>query len=148
VIRDVAPAERVFAIGRGADAAFRTFLLHERAGLTGDYVSDARVAFDGTGENPRPYVQLTFNERGARLFGRLTAGNVSRRMAIVWDGQVDSAPIIQSAITEGVCSIHLGGLKGIAEVLQEAKDLSLLLKSGALAAPVRLISAERIPPRP
>jgi preprotein translocase subunit SecD len=149
VIRDVAPAERVFAIGRGADAAvkYRTFLLHERAGLTGEYVRDARVAFDRTSENPRPYVSLRFNERGARLFGSLTAGNVSRRLAIVLDGEVDSAPIIQNAITEGVCSINLGGAKRIDEMLHEAKDLSLLLKSGALAAPVRLISAERIPPR-
>ncbi len=149
LIREMAPAERVFAISLGLDAAgkYRTFLLHERAGLTGEYVTDARAAFDGSGDSPRPYVSVTFNKRGARLFGSLTAGNVSRRLAIVLDGQVDSAPIIQTAITEGVCSIHLGGVKPIQEVLQEAKDLSLLLRSGALAAPVRLIAIERIPAR-
>src|SRR5207248_6699426 len=70
--------------------------------------------------------------------------NVKRRMAIVLDDTVDSAPIIQSEIPGGVCSIHLGGLKPINEILQEAKDLALVLKSGALPAPVRILEERSV----
>jgi preprotein translocase subunit SecD len=83
-------------------------------------------------------VQITFNQHGAELFGKLTTDNVKRRMAIVLDENVDSAPVIQGPIPGGICSIHLGGLKPINEILQEAKDLALVLKSGALPAPVRI----------
>lgn len=146
--RDRAPAGRVLSVSLNPDGTgkYRTYLLHERAALTGDDVADARVAFD-SGENPRPYVGVTFNEPGARLFESLTANNVFRRLAIVFDGRVDSAPIIQSAIPGGYCAIHLGGSKPIAEVLKEAKDLSLLLRAGALAAPVHLVSVEPLGPR-
>jgi len=77
----------------------------------------------------------------------MTAANVKKRMAIVLDGNVDSAPLIQTAIPGGICSIHLGGLKPVNEVLQEAKDLVLTLRGGALPVPLRLVSEERIEPR-
>src|SRR5438045_9409442 len=76
----------------------------------------------------------------------MTAANVKKRMAIVLDGNVDSAPLIQTAIPGGICSIHLGGLKPVNEVLQEAKDLVLTLRGGALPVPLRLVSEERIEP--
>src|SRR5204863_734493 len=91
-----------------------------------------------------PYVQLNFNARGAELFGKLTTDNVKKRMAIVLDENVDSAPIIQTPIPGGICSIHLGGLKPINEILQEAKDLALVLKSGALPAPVRILEERSV----
>jgi len=146
-----APARREFALqkieNRGPGPYYRTWLLHERPGLTGEYVTDARVAFDSAaGEAARPYVQVTFSRTGADIFGSLTAANVKRRMAIVLDDNVDSAPVIQSAITGGICSIHLGGLRPINETLQEAKDLALLLKSGALAASVSRVVTEHIEP--
>jgi preprotein translocase subunit SecD len=124
---------------------YRTYLVDRKAGLTGEYVTEARVAFDSSpGEGNRPYVQVTFNRSGAELFGRLTAANVKKRMAIVLDDNVDSAPVIQTEIPGGVCSIHLGGLKPINEVLQEAKDLSLVLNSGALPAPVRILEERSV----
>jgi preprotein translocase subunit SecD len=140
----------MFAIGRieeraKGEAVYRIYLLDRRQGLTGEYITDARVAFDQSpGEGNRPYVQLTFNKTGADLFGKLTKDNVKKRMAIVLDDTVDSAPIIQSEIPGGVCSIHLGGLKPINEILQEAKDLALVLKSGALPAPVRILEERSV----
>ena len=149
-VKDKAPKERQFAIGklegRGrGETSYRTFLLDRKAGLTGEYITDARVAFDNSpGEGNRPYVQLTFNKTGADLFGKLTKENVKRRMAIVLDDTVDSAPIIQTEIPGGICSIHLGGLKPVNEILDEAKDLALVLKSGALPAPVRILEERSV----
>src|SRR5207249_6735115 len=140
----------MFAIGRieervKGEATYRTYRLDRRQGLTAEYITDARVAFDQSpGEGSRPYVQLTFNKTGADLFGKLTKDNVKRRMAIVLDDTVDSAPIIQTEIPGGICSIHLGGLKPINEILDEAKDLALVLKSGALPAPVRILEERSV----
>jgi preprotein translocase subunit SecD len=149
-IKDKAPKDHIFAIGKleeraKGESVYRSYLLDRRQGLTGEYITDARVAFDQSpGEGNRPYVQLTFNKTGADLFGKLTKDNVKKRMAIVLDDTVDSAPIIQSEIPGGVCSIHLGGLKPINEILQEAKDLALVLKSGALPAPVRILEERSV----
>jgi preprotein translocase subunit SecD len=149
-VQGKAPAGEEFGIQKVEDRMnretyYRTFLLDRKQTVTGEYITDARVAFDNSpGEGNRPYVQLTFNRTGAELFGKLTAANVKKRMAIVLDDNVDSAPIIQSEIPGGICSIHLGGLKPINEVLQEAKDLALVLKSGALPAPVRILEERSV----
>src|SRR5205814_2249289 len=149
-VKDKAPKDHFFAIGKlenriKGETTYRTWLLDRKQGLTGEYITDARVAFDQSpGEGNRPYVQLTFNKTGADLFGTLTKNNVKRRMAIVLDDTVDSAPIIQSEIPGGICSIHLGGLKPINEILEEAKDLALVLKSGALPAPVRILEERSV----
>ena len=149
-LKDKAPAGKEFGINRiegrvKTDTEYRTFLLDKKAGLTGEYVTDARVAFDqAPGEGNRPYVQLNFNRTGADLFGKLTRDNVKRRMAIVLDDTVDSAPIIQTEIPGGICSIHMGGLKPVSEILSEAKDLALVLKSGALPAPVRILEERSV----
>jgi preprotein translocase subunit SecD len=87
---------------------------------------------------------LTFNRTGAALFGKLTKENVKRRMAIVLDDTVDSAPVIQSEIPDGNCRITLGGLKPNNEIYEEAKDLALVLKSGALPAPVRILEERSV----
>ena len=149
-VKDKAPKERQFAIGKlenrlRRETTYRTYLLDRKAGLTGEYITDARVAFDNSpGEGNRPYVQVTFNKTGADLFGKLTKENVKRRMAIVLDDTVDSAPIIQTEIPGGICSIHLGGLNPVNEILEEARDLALVLKSGALPAPVRILEERSV----
>ncbi len=143
-VKDKAPPGREFGINKvesklKSDVAYRTYLLDKKVGLTGEYVTDARVNFSNDpGEQNRPYVQLTFNQRGAILFGKLTSDNIKKRMAIVLDENVNSAPVIQSAITGGICSITMGGLKPANEIMVEAQDLALVLKSGALPAPVRI----------
>ncbi|MGE5049249.1 MAG: protein translocase subunit SecD, partial [Deltaproteobacteria bacterium] len=148
-LKGKAPPAHEFAIGkieqRGGESTYRSWLLDQKQGLTGEYITDARVAFDNSpGEGNRPYVQVTFNRTGADLFGKLTKANVKRRMAIVLDDTVDSAPIIQTEIPGGVCSISLGGLRPINEILDEAKSLALVLKSGALPAPVRILEERSV----
>src|SRR5216684_1809164 len=149
-VQGKAPPGKEFGIQKveerlARETYYRTFLLDKKAGMTGEYITDARVAFDNSpGEGNRPYVQVSFNRTGADLFERLTTANVKKRMAIVLDDSVDSAPIIQGPIPGGVCSIHLGGLKPINEILQEARDLALVLKSGALPAPVRILEERSV----
>jgi preprotein translocase subunit SecD len=149
-VQGKAPPQHEFGIQKveernARETYYRTYLLDRTQTVTGEYITDARQAFDNSpGEGNRPYVQLTFNRTGAELFGKLTAANVKKRMAIVLDDNVDSAPIIQSEIPGGVCSIHLGGFKPMNEILQEAKDLALVLKSGALPAPVRILEERSV----
>jgi preprotein translocase subunit SecD len=149
-VQGKAPAGREFGIQKveernASDTFYRTYLLDRTQTVTGEYITDARQAYDQSpGEGNRPYVQLTFNRTGAELFGKLTAANVKKRMAIVLDDNVDSAPIIQTEIPGGICSIHLGGFKPMSEILKEAQDLALVLKSGALPAPVRILEERSV----
>lgn len=137
-----APAGKQFVLGRieepGAPVRWRSWLVAENVALTGEYLIDARVQFGGDVMDQRPNVGLTFNRRGADLFEKLTGENIGRRMAIVLDGVVDSAPVIQDRISGGSAQISMGGYKGINETLQEAQNLALVLKAGALPAPVTI----------
>lgn len=134
------PAELVVKYGeleKKGERWYRTYLLERRVELTGDYLTDARVA-PGSAEKPQPYVSLEFNPQGALLFEDITGRNVGNRMAIVLEEMVDSAPVIQSRIAGGRAQITLGGMKTPQEILIEAKNLALVLKAGALPAPVTI----------
>jgi preprotein translocase subunit SecD len=113
---------------------WRTWLLEREAKVTGEYIDDARVAMDP--DDQKPYVALSFNQRGARLFDEVTKENVKKRMAIVLDDEVDSAPQIRERISGGRASISLGGYKDYNTLLKEANDLVVVLKAGSLPAPV------------
>jgi preprotein translocase subunit SecD len=113
---------------------WRAWLLERRTSLTGDSLVDAFVAFDSDENNY--YVAVQFDRKGAVSFERLTRENIHRKMAIVLDDRVDSAPLIQSVIPNGNARITLGGFKSQDEVLADAKGLSIVLKAGALPAPV------------
>jgi preprotein translocase subunit SecD len=124
--------------------SWRTYLLHTRADVGGEDVKDAFTAFDQ--ENNRPYVSMVFNPKGAEKFGQLTGRNVKRRMSIVLDERVESAPVIQSEIGGGHCQITLGSSASYNETLKEARDLSLVLRAGALPAPIRPANEQMIGP--
>ena len=102
--------------------------------MTGEVISDARHRPGQMGE--APYVAITLTSPGATLFERITGDNVGRRMAIVLDGKVQSAPVIQDRIGGGRAVIT-GSF-----TLDEARDLALVLRAGALPAPV-VIAEER-----
>jgi preprotein translocase subunit SecD len=112
--------------------------------VSGEDVKEAFTAFDQ--ENNRPYVALNFNQKGADLFGQLTGRNVKRRMAIALDDRIESAPVIQTEIGGGRCQITLGGSTSYNETLQEAKDLVVVLRAGALPAPIRPANEQMIGP--
>ncbi len=106
------------------------FLVKKRVMLTGDVLSDARVAI---GQFNDPYVSITFDSKGGREFERITAENVKKRMAVVLDNTVYSAPVIQEKITGGRAQIT-GTFS-----TQEANDLAIVLRAGALPAPLKII---------
>jgi preprotein translocase subunit SecD len=106
------------------------YLVKKRVMLTGDVLSDARVSI---GQFNDPYVSVTFDSKGAREFERITGDNVKKRMAIVLDNTIYSAPVIQERITGGRAQIT-GTF-----TTQEANDLAIVLRAGALPAPLRII---------
>ncbi len=106
------------------------FAVKKEALLTGEALSDARVAIDS--QYNEPYVSLTFDAAGSRIFEKITAQNTGKRLAIVLDGNVHSAPVIREAISGGRASIT-GGFS-----FEEATDLAIVLRAGALPAPVTI----------
>ncbi len=109
----------------------KPLLLKKRAVLTGDMVKTARVRIGGVYNEP--YVALEFTDRGARIFARVTEENVGKRLAIVLDDVVRSAPVIREKIPGGQAQIT-GSF-----TYEEAADLAIVLRAGALPAPVKVI---------
>jgi len=119
------------------------FLVNKEPELTGETITDA-FPQPGTGYDPGSFgkfeVSLNFNDDGARVFSRVTGANLNKRLAIVLDRKVHSAPTIQAKIRDGRARIT--GL----ETMDEAKDLGVVLKAGALPAPVRLLEERTVGP--
>ncbi len=102
--------------------------------LTGDDINDARV---GLNQYNEPYVSLEFKPRGANIFAEVTGENVGRRFAIVLDKKARSAPVIREKIGGGRASIEMG-VTDYNLAMEDAKVLSLVLRTGALPAPVTI----------
>src|ERR1700741_797905 len=114
------------------------YVVQTRALMTGEYIVDARVR--PSQQLQGPYVELILNARGARLFEQITAANVKRRLAIVLDNRVYSAPVIQERIGGGRASIT-GSFD-----IKEARDLAIILRAGALPAPVEIAEERTVGP--
>jgi len=114
------------------------YLVESPVLLTGDVVTDARVKPGARLEGP--YVTVELNQRGAEVFDALTGDNVGRRLAIVLDGTVYSAPVIKERIPEGHVQItgHFS--------LDDAHELAIVLRSGALPAPVEIEEERTVGP--
>ncbi len=111
-------------------------LLEERAVLGGEQLSDAQPGFDQ--RTNEPLISFRLNQAGARTFGRISTENVGRRFAIVLDGKVISAPVIREPILGGT-----GQISGSFTV-ESANRLAVLLRSGALPAPLRVIDERTV----
>jgi SecD/SecF fusion protein len=109
--------------------------LAKEASVTGDMLVNAKTEFSSSGFG-EPYVSLTFNSKGAQIFANVTATNVGKRLAIVLDGKVVSAPVIREAIPSGQAQIS-GNF-----TVEQANDLSVILRAGSLPAPV-IVEEER-----
>jgi preprotein translocase subunit SecD len=121
--------------GKTTEVGWRTFYLFSRAEVTGDYITDATVAQDTQNGMGNFYVAVTFSPAGADRFEEITGANVQRRFAIILDDAINSAPVIKSKIGGGRASITLGG--GDPEKqLKDARKLEMVLRSGALPAPI------------
>jgi preprotein translocase subunit SecD len=117
------------------DKKWRTYYMHRRAELTGEYISDAEQSWDQ--QTGTPEVSLTFDHEGAALFEKASGSNIGRKMAIILDEKVNSAPVIESRIGGGKARITMGGFRDPFQLQQEAKDLVAVLRTGALPAPLK-----------
>ncbi len=115
----------------------RPFLVKRQAALSGDLLSDARVSI---GQFNEPYVAITFDSMGANLFEKITEENRKRRLAIILDNNVYSAPVIQEKISGGRAQIS-GTF-----TMNDANDLAIALRAGALPAPVKIIQNVTVGP--
>ncbi len=112
--------------------------LRDRTVLTGESITTAEVSIDH--QFNKPYVSLSFDPQGARSFERITGENIKKRLAIVLDGTVYSAPVIQDKISGGNASIT-GNF-----TMEEARDLAIVLRAGALPAPVKILEQRTVGP--
>lgn len=115
----------------------KPIIVKSEAVLTGDYITDAQTRFD---QFNQPYVSMSFNGQGGKIFERVTGENVKKRMAIVLDGKVYSAPVIQDRISGGKASIT-GSFS-----TDEAHDLAIVLRAGSLPAPVKILEQRTVGP--
>jgi len=116
----------------------RMYLIRKRAMVGGEDLVDAQPGFDP--RNGQPVVNFRFDTRGARKFGDVTTENVGRIFAIVLDGSVISAPVIREPILGGS-----GQISGNFTV-QSANNLALLLRAGALPAPLTILEERSVGP--
>ena len=114
-------------------------LVETSANLTGDLLVNAKTEFSSRGFG-EPYVSITFNAKGGQIFANVTATNIGKRLAIVLDGKVVSAPVIREAIPSGQAQIS-GNFS-----VEQANDLSVILRAGALPAPVTVEEERTVGP--
>ena len=113
-------------------------IINKRVVISGDNLIDAQPQFDT--QSNQPSVSFTLDRLGAQKFGKVTTQNVGKRLAIILDNEVISAPQIREAITAGSGNIT-GGF-----TFQDATDLALLLRSGALPTPISIVEERTVGP--
>jgi preprotein translocase subunit SecD len=140
------PKGRSFLIGKelGSERvkpSYQLYYVEEEAQITGEHVVDAQVHWDE--HIARPEVGISFSPEGAKRFASMTKANIGRRLAIILDGRVTSAPVIQSEIPGGRARITHGwnSQDPFTQEL-EAKEQAAHLRSGTLPAPVTLLRSE------
>ncbi|OGS21292.1 MAG: protein-export membrane protein SecD [Elusimicrobia bacterium RIFOXYA2_FULL_39_19] len=134
-ILKLVPTGYVMLSGRNKDEFYIVKAIPE---LTGAYLVNAKVELGG--EFGLPRVGIEFNDDGAKLFSRVTETNINRNLAIVLDGVVQSAPVIRSKIPDGRAVIE-GNF-----TMEEAKFYAMILRAGALPAPVEIIEERTVGP--
>lgn len=130
-------------IGPDGKEYWNLYIVKSQAEMTGQYLTKADVEI-GSGGSPgtegQPIVSLALNRKGARLFARVTGANVGRKLAIVLDNHIYMAPVIKVKIPDGRAIIEG------ADSMEEARDLSIVLRAGALPAPVDFIEERTVGP--
>ncbi|MCX7641432.1 MAG: protein translocase subunit SecD [Elusimicrobiales bacterium] len=119
------------------EGRFKYYVLQATVQITGAYLESARVDTDQFG---MPTIAFSFNKEGGKIFEKITANNIGKKLAIVLDNIVYTAPVIKSEITMG---------KGVIEgnfTMEEARNIALILRSGALPAPVKIIEKRVVGP--
>jgi preprotein translocase subunit SecD len=114
------------------------YVIQKKPLITGDLLTDAQVRIDS--QFNQPYVAIEFNSLGAKLFDQATAANVGKRFAIVLDNNIYSAPVIRERISGGSAQISGSFTE------KTAADLAIILRAGALPAPVKIIQNVTVGP--
>src|SRR6266704_3252940 len=113
-------------------------VVQKKSMITGDLLTDAQVRIDS--QFNQPYVAIEFNSLGAKLFDQVTAANVGKRFAIVLDNNIHSAPVIRERISGGSAQISGNFTE------KTAADIAIVLRAGALPAPVKIIQNVTVGP--
>ncbi|MEQ1501811.1 MAG: protein translocase subunit SecD [Myxococcota bacterium] len=122
----------------GTDQRVQAYPLKAEIVLTGNDVNDAGVGWD---QNQQPYVTLEFKPRGGQIFCDITGQAVGKRFAVILDNKVQSAPSIRERICGGAARIEMGGAD---DPMKDAQTLALVLRTGALDAPVVVASVRQV----
>ncbi len=126
---------------RGSDGTPRPILLRKDVELTGENINDAQAGFD---DQNQPAVHINLDSAGASIFRDLTKENIGKRIAMILvekgKGEVVTAPVVRAEIGGG--RVQITGSMGV----QEANDVSLLLRAGSLAAPMSIVEERTIGP--
>jgi preprotein translocase subunit SecD len=129
--------EILFEKDRKTSKILSAYLVPEAPDITGDFLEDARVQFDS--RRSEWQVAFTWNADGGRVFGELTGKNVGKQLAVVLDNQIYSAPVVRDRISrQGVITGRFSS--------QEAADLAVILRAGALPIPIVLEEERTIGP--
>jgi preprotein translocase subunit SecD len=137
-LRDGPPPGDEILYGPASRGGREPYLIESPVLLTGDTITDARVRPGGQLEGP--YVTVDLDQRGAQIFSALTSANVGRKIAIVLDNIVYSAPVIREPIPGG--HVQITG----SFTYDESHELAIVLRSGALPAPVEIIEERTVGP--
>ncbi|MBN2088643.1 protein translocase subunit SecD [candidate division KSB1 bacterium] len=122
---------------------YRLYLVRKTVEMTGRYITNAKISMGGGDEASRAgeaEVDMTLNNEGAKIFSQLTERIINEKLAIILDGKVKSSPVVQVKIPNGRASIE-----GMASA-DEARDLALVLRAGALPAPMEFIEERTVGP--
>lgn len=140
----IGPIEEPDEAGQFVEVGWRTYYLFSKTEVTGDQVRDAQATPDQSQRSTGGwYVALQFTEAGATRFEEITGSNIQKRFAIILDEKVTTAPRILSKIPGGHATITMGS--GDADKqLAEARQLEMVLRSGALPAPITPSNEQRI----
>lgn len=114
------------------------YVIKKRTLMTGAYLTDAKVQIDS--QYNEPYVSIDFDKKGGQIFAEITEANVNKRLAIILDNKVQTAPVIQERIGGGKARIT-GRFTS-----EEAHDLAIILRAGALPAPVKILEERTVGP--
>jgi preprotein translocase subunit SecD len=113
------------------------YVIKDKTLMTGDVLKDARIRLD---QNNMPFVGLSLHPAGARLFEQITTENVGKRLAIILDNNIYSAPVIRQPISGGEAIIE-GRFS-----MEEARDLAIVLRAGSLPEPIKILEERTVGP--
>ncbi len=149
LLKDRVPQDRELVFERkdlagGKKSEFTSYVVSAATEIGGEDVLDSMVTVDSNSFDQRPAVSLKFTGPGGKRFADVTGANVKKRMAIILDSEVVSAPSINQKISGGTALITLGSGRSYNEIYEEANQLSLILKSGALPAKIEVLEQRQV----